>query len=197
MQLKGNIIIPVGKGWWWWGGRWQRDREREGEKEEERERRWRRSGREGTEEVEDRAHFSGVLSNGTSSISPKRSLQSTKLLISNERPWNTVAKQLGGGGAYWAADSCRSVSIITIFPSPHRLPCWWTAAASAHWPQPEKNGLLRLGKAANYTAAHTATLIPTQHGETAPKQLLLCGCWMCLCVSGWQGEGPVGRVKYP
>lgn len=52
-------------------------------------------GEEGAEEVEDRAHFSAVLSNGTSSISPKRSLQSTKLLISNERPWNTVAKQLG------------------------------------------------------------------------------------------------------
>lgn len=51
---------------------------------------------EGSEEVEDRAHFSAVLSNGTSSISPKRSLQSTKLLISNERPWKTVAKQLGG-----------------------------------------------------------------------------------------------------
>lgn len=69
--------------------------ERQREKEKERERGW-RNGREGAEEVEDRAHFSVVLSNGTSSISPKRSLQSTKLLISNERPWNTVAKQLGG-----------------------------------------------------------------------------------------------------
>lgn len=74
---------------------WERDRERK------RRREGGRGGgevgrREGTEEVEDRAHFSAVLSNGTSSISPKRSLQSTKLLISNERPWNTVAKQLGG-----------------------------------------------------------------------------------------------------
>lgn len=58
-------------------------------------RRW-RNGREGTKEVEDRAHFFAALSNGTSSISPKRRLQSTKLLISNERPWNTVAKQLRG-----------------------------------------------------------------------------------------------------
>lgn len=99
MHLKGNIIILVGKGccWWWWWGVGGRETEGEGKKEKERESGvggW--NGWEGTEEVEDRAHFSAVLSNGTSSISPKRSLQSTKLLISNERPWNTVAKQLGG-----------------------------------------------------------------------------------------------------
>lgn len=75
------------------GGQWERHSERK--RRRERRGGW-RNGREGTKEVEDRAHFSAVLSNGTSSISPKRSLQSTKLLISNERPWNTVAKQLGG-----------------------------------------------------------------------------------------------------
>lgn len=83
MQLKGNKIILVRKGSGGW--LWQRDREKE-----------RTGGVVVEEEVEDRAHFSSVLSNGTSSISPKRRLQSTKLLISNERPWNTVAKQLGG-----------------------------------------------------------------------------------------------------
>lgn len=78
------------------GGQWERDREREGRivRGIEREKRGWRNGRVGTKEVEDRAHFFVALSNGTSSISPKRSLQSTKLLISNERPWNTVAKQL-------------------------------------------------------------------------------------------------------
>lgn len=75
---------------------------KEGEGESEK-RGW-RNRRVSTKEGEDRAHFFLALSNGTSSISPKRSLQSTKLLISNERPWNTVAKQLREG-AYRAADS--------------------------------------------------------------------------------------------
>lgn len=83
-------------------GAGRKDSERE-RKRERTKRGW-RNGRVGTKEVEDRAHFSVALSNGTSSISPKQSLQSTKLLISNERPWNTVAKQLREG-AYRAADS--------------------------------------------------------------------------------------------
>lgn len=93
MQLKGNIIILVGKGGEEW---WKRDGVRNRSKGEGGGAGG--MGGEGSEEVEDRAHFSAVLSNGTSSISPKRSLQSTKLLISNERPWKTVAKQLGGWG---------------------------------------------------------------------------------------------------
>lgn len=95
MQLKGNIIILLGKGREEW---WKRDRGRNRRKGEGRGGGAGGMGGEGSEEVEDRAHFFAVLSNGTSSISPKRSLQSTKLLISNERPWKTVAKQLGGWG---------------------------------------------------------------------------------------------------
>lgn len=105
----------AGLGWaglgWGGGGREGERGVSAGEGVGEREKRGWRNGREGTKEVEDRAHFFAALSNGTSSISPKRRLQSTKLLISNERPWNTVAKQLRGvvvvvggrgvaGGAY-------------------------------------------------------------------------------------------------
>lgn len=86
------------------GGRSAGERNRVKRKERESEKRGWRNRRVGTKEGEDRAHFFVALSNGTSSISPKRSLQSTKLLISNERPWNTVAKQLREG-AYRAADS--------------------------------------------------------------------------------------------
>lgn len=75
------------------GGEGVSGRETEREKRRREKRGW-KNGREGEKEVGDRAHFSAVLSNGTSSISPKQS-PVTKLLISNERPWNTVAKQLG------------------------------------------------------------------------------------------------------
>lgn len=140
--VESNIIILVGKGLGGVGGGVSR-RETEREREGEREKRGWRNGREGTKEVEDRAHFSAVLSNGTSSISPKRSLQSTKLLISNERPWNTVAKQLGGGegGTYWAADSRRSVSIISI--SPHLIDFHSDEQRPARSDQAQENGLLR------------------------------------------------------
>lgn len=181
MQLKGNIIILVRKrvdgvqggtrrerrgGWGGWrgvegaGGRLQRDRGRRIKKRNKKKKQsggkkgGRGWGRKGREEVDDRAHFSTVLSNGTSSISPKRSLQSTKLLISNERPWNTVAKQLGGEGGwtrgvvvvggYWAADSCCSVSVITI--SPHLID-FYTGEQQQPMPSERalENGVFRKG----------------------------------------------------
>lgn len=100
-----------------------------------------RNGREGTEEVEDRAHFSAVLSNGTSSISPKRSLQSTKLLISNERPWNTVAKQLGGLiEQLIPAAQCPSLQFF-----PHLIDFHTDEEQPAPSDHRQENGLLRQG----------------------------------------------------
>lgn len=135
--VESNIIILEGKAWVD-GGRsvGETQSEKEGEGESESEKRGWRNRRVGTKEGEDRAHFFVALSNGTSSISPKRSLQSTKLLISNERPWNTVAKQLREG-AYRAADSFPLGVHHYNFFQPHRLSCWWRAACT-QWPRTRK-----------------------------------------------------------
>lgn len=143
----------------------------ERQRRRERRRGW-RNGREGTKEVEDRAHFSAVLSNGTSSISPKRSLQSTKLLISNERPWNTVAKQLGGLiEQLIPAAQCPSLQFflnLIDFLTDEQQP-----APSDH---AHENGLLWQG-----CKLHRHPYF-TQYSKTPPKQVLLRGHfgWMCV-----------------
>lgn len=115
------------------------------------------------EEVKDRAHFSSVLSNGTSSISPKRSLQSTKLLISNERPWNTVAKQLGR--------LIEQLIPVAQCPSLQFLLTSQTSILmnSSQRPVATHKKIGSSGKAANY-AAHPYF---NQNTNTAQEQLLL------------------------